>query len=84
MYTYRQQSNLKEKVYADRWEKVAEEYLGSLLYGPNRSNEPDHLVQRDAIVAATLIQWLGSPIGEGFLKEVYDAINNPEKGKKKK
>lgn len=84
MYTYRQQSNPKEKVYADRWSELADEYLNSLLYGPNKDKEPDDLLQRDAIVAATLIQWLGSPIGQGFLEEVSDAINNPTKNKKKR
>lgn len=83
LYVDRQQSNPKEKIYAERWKEVAERYLDTLLYGPNKSNDPDHALQRDAIVAATIIQWLGSPIGEGFLKEVSDAINKPARWNKK-
>ena len=30
---------------------------------------------RDELVAATLIQWLGSPVGQTFLKEVNSLPN---------
>lgn len=82
MYPYRLQSNPKEKVYAERWSELAEKYLENLLYGPNKHNETDELLQRDAIVAATVIQWLGSPIGQNFLVEVSEIINDPKKKKR--
>lgn len=55
-----------ERVFAERW---AHEQDSNLLrdlisYGDLK------LTQRDATVAATVIQWLGSNVGRSFLREV--------------
>lgn len=53
------------------WEKrQAEEQLLSYLLGCG--NHPVEVSQRDATVAATVIQWLGSPVGQKFLGDVNE------------
>lgn len=64
---HRLESNPKEKVFADIWEKAAPHTLGWLLSGNGQDVDFSH---RDAEVAATMIQWLGSPVGQSFLYEV--------------
>jgi|APSaa5957512622_1039677.scaffolds.fasta_scaffold83478_2 hypothetical protein len=69
---YRLASNPDEQVFADQWKKV----------NKNPSNLLDHLLAdnpngqcqapaelRDKLVAATVVQWLGSPVGQGFLRD---------------
>lgn len=80
IYDYRLVNNPLEKVYSEHWEKLAEEYLKTLLYGPNKDSENERNLERDAVVAATIIQWLGSPVGQGFLEEVREKF--AKKGKK--
>lgn len=67
---YRLAQNPLEKKFADAWEEQAPRTLGYLLCGQDR-NFHDY-TQRDAEVAATIIQWLGSPVGESFAREVLD------------
>ncbi len=38
-------------------------------------SRPGEITQRDATVAASVIQWLGSHVGQGFLAEV---LSKPE------
>lgn len=68
--THRLSSNPLEAAYAEAWKKEAPGTLGYLLCGQER-----HLhdyTQRDATVAATIIQWLGSPVGSRFVQEVLE------------
>ena len=65
-----------EKKFADEWEKIAPTTLGYLLCGQDRSFHD--YTQHDAAVAATIIQWLGSPVGEAFVRETL-AISDPKK-----
>jgi hypothetical protein len=51
-----------EKAFADRWEKEAPNTLGYLI--------GDVYTPRDEEVAATIIQWLGSPVGQWFIRDV--------------
>jgi hypothetical protein len=57
-----------EKAYAKAWEDIAPETLGYLLCGQDRTFH--NYSQRDATVAATIIQWLGSPVGSEFVAAV--------------
>lgn len=61
---WRTTRNPKEKSFADVWDKYADNILPELLVGDGS------ITQRDATLAATLIQWLGSPVGQYFLYEV--------------
>ena len=61
-----------EQAYAEAWAERAPTTLGYLLCGQDRTKHD--YSQRDAEVAATIIQWLGSHVGECFLAEVQNKI----------
>tara|TARA_R100000656_G_scaffold104176_3_gene76344 strand:+ start:12994 stop:13572 length:579 start_codon:yes stop_codon:yes gene_type:complete len=70
---HRIKDNPLEKRFADMWEKLngfdpGRGILSYLL--ANDNNRPDDVNERDAEVAATVIQWLGSPVGMGFVRDV--------------
>ena len=65
----REANNPREAAFAKQWhqennEKENRRLLNNLV--PIRT-------QRDATVAATVIQWLGSDVGMGFLRDVIKA-----------
>jgi len=66
--------NQLERDFAKAWEEMnavnSEGYsaLDHLLSENN--NNPTMSSQRDASVAATVIQWLGSGVGQGFIADV--------------
>jgi hypothetical protein len=68
--SHRLASNPLEAKFASAWKKMAPTTLGYLLCGQNRSFHD--YSERDAVVAATVIQWLGSPVGESFVREVLN------------
>lgn len=64
--------NPMERRFAEAWDREHEpgrSVLGYLLGDPNRLHYagPPDVEERDAEVAATVIQWLGSPVGQHFL-----------------
>lgn len=63
-----------EKGFAQAWEKANTQsgVATTLAYllDPEHPHSPDVPSDRDWEVASTVIQWLGSPVGQGFLKEV--------------
>lgn len=74
---HRLPSNPLEAAFAEAWNKEAPNTLGWLLCDQDKN---DHeYTQRDATVAATIIQWLGSPVGQCFVQEVHEAYANREK-----
>lgn len=62
----------EEKRFADAWEaqneKRREDFLGYLLSPTVGTAAP--ISERDRVVAATVIQWLGSPVGQAFLRDM--------------
>lgn len=70
-----------EKIFHDEWAAVAPHTLEHLLYGQNKDYRDltDELRQRDAMVAATMIQWLGSNVGSAFLDEVQAKIKDRQR-----
>lgn len=74
--TYRfkkRDDNEQERVFAEKWQGINDEEhtktLARLLAeDPNARNLPPPS-DRDKMVAATVIQWLGSPVGQGFLRD---------------
>lgn len=70
---YRIADNPKEEIFANKWKEM-QENSNTLFYLIDRNESL--LTQRDCTVAATIIQWLGSPVGQNFLKDVADAIEN--------
>ncbi|MHC4298783.1 MAG: hypothetical protein ACYS7Y_16015 [Planctomycetota bacterium] len=70
--TYRLKSNPLEQVFANQWRELNNRQRGVLEYllAENPNYPRGEMTQRDATVAATVIQWLGSPLGQLFLGEV--------------
>ncbi len=69
---HRLSSNPLEKAYHDAWlERNADAYGGTLAYLLGDGIKPSYnFTERDAEVAATIIQWLGSPVGQNFVGAV--------------
>ena len=72
--------NPGEIVYAEEWEKANRDYK-HLMYLLNQSGNDffySNISQRDAFVAATVIQWLGTNIGQGFIEKCQKKIEEEE------
>lgn len=67
LHQYRFKENPLEKAFAEQWEKENNEgrTLDCLL-------AKDEVTDRDREVAATVIQWLGSPCGQYFVEDVIN------------
>jgi hypothetical protein len=69
-----------ERIFAEEWVRENTSACpgvgGDVLLDWLLAAEPNHpkgeVTQRDATVAATVIQWLGSPVGQGFLRRVRE------------
>lgn len=76
--------NPREVAFAEQWMKENDttngrRLLANLIAPINSRGQPDqHYIPsiRDECLAATLIQWLGSPVGMSFLSEVV--LRSPE------
>ncbi len=75
LHTHRLKQNPLEKDFADEWKAMNDDQRGrttfDYLLGDGQHPASDH-TQRDATVAATFIQWLGSPVGQNFLIRVIE------------
>jgi hypothetical protein len=62
-----------EKKFAKAWQESNDRgnTLAHLMVEGNESRPPEP-TKEAAEVAATIIQWLGSPVGQEFLKEVQE------------
>ncbi|MBD3196341.1 MAG: hypothetical protein GF317_14880 [Candidatus Lokiarchaeota archaeon] len=75
--TYRHEQNPMEKQLHDNFlkEHIEAKYccdLSLLIFPPANSNQThavDHLSEREKRIILSTIQWLGSPVGQGFLRE---------------
>jgi hypothetical protein len=74
---HRLASNPLEKAFAEAWEEQAPRTLGYLLYGQDCFTHTQ-VTQREAEVAATIIQWLGSPVGSSFVADVLEKHTRTE------
>ena len=76
MSQHRFKQNPLEEKFAKKWEEmntinhsIGNNLLDYMLAEDN--NRPQGEVKRrDRVVAATVVQWLGSPVGQNFLNEV--------------
>lgn len=67
--TYRLKENVLEQRYHDEWKK--EQQYGNILeWLLGDGTRKAVISDRDEMVAATVIQWLGSPVGQNFVKRV--------------
>jgi hypothetical protein len=71
--THRLPYNNKERALAEAWEKEAPKTLPILLDGTHDNYRSDDFSERDAEVAATVIQWLGTHVGRSFLASVQSS-----------
>jgi len=74
---HRFKNNPIEKIFAEVWDKQNNSIRkgrGTLDYLlADKGNDPNgEVTKRDREVAATVIQWLGSPVGQWFLSEVEE------------
>lgn len=74
---YRFESNPLEKAFAIKWEELNNSRLIDILEYilSAEPNSPASVTDREREVAATIIQWLGSPVGFGFIKQVLKEAN---------
>jgi hypothetical protein len=72
LHTYRFKENPEEKRFAEAWDKQNEQgsNLAYLLTVGDQSGRPPEPSDRDHVVAATVVQWLGSPVGQSFLRDL--------------
>lgn len=69
LHTHRFADNPEEKRFAEAYAaKMGRRNLEWLLSCGGEVPAP--LSERDETVAATMIQWLGSPVGQGFLRDL--------------
>jgi len=75
---HRYSDNPLEKAFARAWQEandveivgVGRATLAYLMDEQNRGMPIPPLTERDWLVANTVIQWLGSPVGQGFLEHI--------------
>jgi hypothetical protein len=69
---HRFKDNPEEKRFADAWASTCR--LGStlayLLHTGDQIGRPPEPSDRDHVVAATVVQWLGSPVGQAWLRDL--------------
>lgn len=77
LHLYRLASNPIERIYAERWAEINKtgHILEHILGNGDRKADPS---PRDYAVAATVVQWLGTIIGQGFLEEVARRASLPK------
>lgn len=74
---YRFKDNPKEKEFHDKFIAMfnrdgSRKSLSAIVNGwsDNRQNQPkEWLSEKEEVICVNLIQWLGSPVGQGFLAE---------------
>ncbi len=85
---HRFKENPDEKKFAETWRRHQEQgrVLAHLLDSREiHSGSPPTPSDNEYVVAATVIQWLGSPVGKHFLEEVgFVKKEEPKKEKKRR
>lgn len=73
---YRFKDNPKEKEFHDRFKELfekdymAKKTLSAIVFGWEegmRNSPKEYLTEREENICLNIIQWLGSPVGKGFL-----------------
>jgi hypothetical protein len=73
LQAHRLKDNPEEKRFAEAWRKQNDQgnVLAYLLHQGDQSGmRPSEPSERDAAVAATVVQWLGSPVEQHWLAEM--------------
>lgn len=73
LHPYRYKDNPMENRFAAKWQEENDRTIGNglleYLLGDGSKAARD-VTDRDRLVAATVVQWLGSQVGQHFLKKV--------------
>ena len=73
MCQHRLKQNPLEKAFAEAWEEInTDERVGVLDWLMAKETNNPYGEATDRMVAATVIQWLGSPVGQRFLAQVQE------------
>ncbi len=71
--SHRYKNNPQELKFAEEWQKLNNKGVARYIdYILSKDNTPCYASERDQEVACSIIQWLGSPCGQGFLKSVKE------------
>jgi hypothetical protein len=71
MRPYRFADNPEEERFARAWAQFEASDLGWLIVDSEQNGcRAPFVEERERVVAATVIQWLGSPVGQGFLRDL--------------
>jgi hypothetical protein len=84
---YRFSNNPLEKLFAEEWEKENNKPLGGnghldYMLAKDCNFPRGEVAERDREVAATVIQWIGTPVGQFFVQRVmerYKDANNKKR-----
>jgi hypothetical protein len=79
LHHYRYRQNPLEKRFALAWQE-ANEHGNNLEYSMGDGNRRAEVTKRDELVSSTVIQWLGSPVGQHFLLRVLKSASHEELG----
>ena len=85
--TQRFSSHPKEKIFAVEWEAINTDIHGKLsrdsildfILAKRATHPMGEVTDRDREVAASVIQWQGSPVGLMFLRQVQKKIEESNK-----
>ena len=85
LHQYRFKQNPLEEIFAERWEEQnqSSKTLDWIL-AEDPNEHRDEVTERDREVAASVIQWLGSPVGSSFLKDLMKEVENYESSRRHK
>lgn len=69
---YRFEKNPKEKVFSNEWIELnrGKYSMIEMLLSSDGGKTPAQVNEHDELIAATVIQWLGSPVGYSWLIEI--------------
>lgn len=77
---HRLSSNPAEKALHDAWQAENDE-SNTLEYLLGEYNRRGAVSDHDVMVAATVIQWLGSPVGKNFMRRVASSNDRVKPGR---
>lgn len=80
--THRFSTNLTEKIFSDLWAEENERWINhgkhasvlQYVLSEDGGKTIPETSERDEMIAASIIQWLATPIGRNFLDELHDTM----------
>lgn len=72
LHEYRFKDNPHEQIAAELWRR--DRHILADLLGDGTFGGRHHVEDREHQIAATLMQWLGSPVGRSWLRELNEAF----------